>query len=274
MVALMATLSVPMAARGRHSITIPAPKSNGPAPVFQNKLVAIPRLGCLVSRIDQLITLSCHNGGLESLFHSAFFNRDITCHVAGGWLQGALAVLEVIEDGGDAASTLMLRDPAIGAIWTGAYVTGAHRHIFSSLRRGHWVADLIAAAATGTLQSFIQLPATPAARRATNISWMDEVLFKVRTYGFRRLFSTTAPPVPPGRVVSMEVIDQEVQKLPHASHSHLTVLRSFAWIDGKSEPRGIAPMAMPLVRMRKNGDELDVNGGPQSVYGGGFCFQF
>lgn len=246
--ALFAALIVPMVSHCGHSITLPAPKSASPAPVFDNHSLQIPRLGYLVSRLDKLLTLSCNVRGIKSLLHSAFFNLDVPCNLAGAWLQGGLMVLDGVESPSEKAAPLMMRDPAIGSLWAGVFTLGIQKEVFDEMRRGIWEVDLVTAAVTGTMQSFFQVPSAPVVRDSDDLSLADECRVAAQIYGMEPVA------FPPPGMMSQSMVRGEVLELARQGRSHLAILRAFAWRDAEGRSQKVEPLATPSVRMKKNGD--------------------
>lgn len=64
----------------------------------------------------------------------------------------------VVHDRALLASTLMHRNPKVGFLWAGAMISGLHTGLLERARYGSFDSDLLAAAWTSTIHSFMQLP--------------------------------------------------------------------------------------------------------------------
>lgn len=69
---------------------------------------------------------------------------------------------------------MIRRDPDIGFLWLGSFITGGNDKALREGRAGWWNIDLGAAAWTGTLMSFIQMPVPQFATDTRSISRADE----------------------------------------------------------------------------------------------------
>ncbi|KAF5025167.1 hypothetical protein F66182_2743 [Fusarium sp. NRRL 66182] len=144
-------------------------------------------------QLDRLLTLSCHARGTKALLTSAFYEPGVTSNICGMWLQGSFAFLDTIKDPHRLLKTLLNRDPEIGFLWVGAFITGGYHKSLCQDRSGWWIVDLAAAAWTDTLMSFIQAPVPQLAVGAQSISRADEcrLLYLCHDIGY------TTPPVLP-----------------------------------------------------------------------------
>ncbi|KAH7477670.1 hypothetical protein FOMA001_g10066 [Fusarium oxysporum f. sp. matthiolae] len=69
---------------------------------------------------------------------------------------------------------MIRRDPDRGFLWLGSFITGGNDKTLREGRAGWWNIDLGAAAWTGTLMSFIQMPVPQFATNTRSISRADE----------------------------------------------------------------------------------------------------
>ncbi|KAH7200189.1 hypothetical protein DER44DRAFT_888183 [Fusarium oxysporum] len=87
---------------------------------------------------------------------------------------GSFAVLDTIKNPHSLLGILIRRDPDIGFLWLGSFTTGGNDKALREGRAGWWNIDLGAAAWTGTLMSFIQMPVPQFATDTRSISRADE----------------------------------------------------------------------------------------------------
>ncbi|KNB01961.1 hypothetical protein FOXG_05043 [Fusarium oxysporum f. sp. lycopersici 4287] len=78
------------------------------------------------SQFDKLLTLSGNPRGIKALLCSVFYEPNVECNICGIWLQGPFALLNQFNDDNTLSRTLIRRDPDIGALWVGAFMTDAH----------------------------------------------------------------------------------------------------------------------------------------------------
>ncbi|GKU06598.1 unnamed protein product [Fusarium langsethiae] len=88
---------------------------------------------------------------------------------------------------------MIKRDPELGFLWIGAFITGCHDRVLREGRGGWWKIDLGAAAWTGTLMSFIQEPVLCPAPGTASISRANECRLSFLCHG---MGYTTTPLFP------------------------------------------------------------------------------
>ncbi|KAH6884146.1 hypothetical protein B0T10DRAFT_463027 [Thelonectria olida] len=124
-------------------------------------------------RIDRLLRLSSNPRGLKELLTSIFFEPGVTSNICGIWLRGSFAFLNTIKDPHARLRTFIRRDPELGGLWVGAFITGAHQCLRDA-RGASWKIDLNAAAWTDIFVSFIQEPVPVLASEACEMTRADE----------------------------------------------------------------------------------------------------
>lgn len=116
---------------------------------------------CSASQLDKLMALSCNTRGLRPILLSIFFDREVSCNLASPWLQGTFSALDrASSDRYLLAQTLASRDPRLGFLWIGAIISGCHTQLLRRAQHDSMEVDILSAAWTNTLQTFIQLPVT------------------------------------------------------------------------------------------------------------------
>ncbi|KAI1397209.1 hypothetical protein F4819DRAFT_472726 [Hypoxylon fuscum] len=174
--ALAAALLIPVAKFDNKRIDLPIPRLPRKATRKQKTTQALPSWIGELRQLDRLLTLSCNSRGVKALLNSIFFEPDIACNVCGAWLQGSFAFLDSdkAKDPDVLLRTFIERDPDLGFLWLGAFITGAEARCLQEARMGWWKVDICAAAWTGTHASFIQELIPKAPLNAREISRADE----------------------------------------------------------------------------------------------------
>lgn len=169
--ALAAALLIPVAKFDAKRIKLPVPRLPRKATRSHEKPQALPPWDMEPRQLDRLLTLSCNARGVKALLNSIFFEPDVACNSCGAWLQGSFAFLDSDRAGDPRVllSTFVERDPGLGFLWLGAFITGAEERCLQEARTGWWKVDISAAAWTGTHASFIQEPVTEAPPDAQEI---------------------------------------------------------------------------------------------------------
>ncbi|OAQ71020.1 immunoglobulin variable region used by the ITC63B heavy chain [Pochonia chlamydosporia 170] len=259
--ALAAALLIPVAKLDGRSIKLPIPRLQPKSPNRQQRKQATSAWGGELRQLDRLLTLSCNSRAMKSLLNSVFFDPDVDCNVCGAWLQGSFAFLD-----SDKASdphlrlrTLISRDPALGFLWLGAFITGADARCLREARAGWWKVDLSAAAWTGTHVSFIQGFVAKAASVPQQISRADECrlmyLSHERDHAIPPLF-----PFAPFGCTALEDTDLDVRRHVLCSASHGLVYGGFTWncdSDGSLDEKGNE--VLPATLRHKAGDSAQWN---------------
>ena len=91
---------------------------------------------------------------------SSFYNPDVECYVVAPWLQGALAVIDLAAQSDPLVIGRMFMDqqPSVAPLWVGVTVLGLQSKVLQDVRWDSISVDLLSAAWSGTMQSFIQQP--------------------------------------------------------------------------------------------------------------------
>lgn len=235
--ALAATLLLP-SLQGTQSLTLPEPRLgpqiHGTELMPTSSPATSPRSRQLQHMIrhqhlDRLLTLSCHTRGIDCVLLSVFFNPDIECNKAGPWLQGALDVINpmVADEPWVLGLMLMNRLPEVAPLWLGATILGFQEKLVRQVGFGQIPTDLNAAAWSGTVQSFIQIPVSDPSQRIEVISRADEcrllLLAQIDTHP-RAPFCQWAP----FGVTSVDEVDVEV-RLHKDCNGHTLQYKGFTW---------------------------------------------
>ncbi|KAJ4007423.1 hypothetical protein NW766_010108 [Fusarium irregulare] len=255
--ALAAALLIPTVKYDGRSIGLPIPnidwdehrlKEKSPVP---SSFATIDQL-----QLDKLLTLSCNARATKALLTSVFFEPGVEGNICGMWLRGSFAFLNTITNPHLLMRTLIQRDPEIGFLWIGAFITGTSDKAFREGRAGWWKVDLGAAAWTGTLMSFIQeqVPHPPAG--ATSISRANECrllfLCHVMDYTIPPLF-----PFPPFGSTDLDDTNLEVHEHLLCGKDHSLTYAGLTWRsnDGTEIRQG---SEVPVVATRpKTGQALN-----------------
>lgn len=228
--ALAAALLIPVAKFDNRRIKLPVPQLPRKATPSQEKAQMRPCWEMQPQQLDRLLTLSCNARGVKSLLNSIFFEPDVPCNSCGAWLQGSFAFLDSDKSGDPRVllSTFIERDPGLGPLWLGAFITGAAERCLQEARMGWWKVDISAAAWTGTHASFIQEPVTKAPPDAQEISRADECrlmyLSHEPDHAFPPLF-----PFPPFGCTAMEDTDLDVRRHARCLAAHGLEYSCFTW---------------------------------------------
>jgi len=110
------------------------------------------------------MTLSCSSRGLESILCNTFFNPHIPSNLVSAWIQPIFEVLDPLITEMNYKVLAMLisaQSPNIGALWTGAIITGMAQTILQRCRNGFIAIDIHSAAWTNTTQTFMSLDPQP-----------------------------------------------------------------------------------------------------------------
>lgn len=208
-------------------------------------------------QLDRLLTLSCNPRGSKALLTSIFFEPDVTSNICGMWLRGSFAFLNSVKDPHVLLKTLMKRDPGLGGLWVGAFITGAYNQCLRDARAAWWKIDLNAAAWTETFVSFILAP-VPAAPGAREISRADEcrLLYLCRDLGYYSI-----PPLFPfAPFGSTALVDTNLDVHEHAlcGRSHSLGYTGFTWLCRGGEMVEQGKRDVPLTTLRpKCGEVID-----------------
>lgn len=161
--ALSVVLLLPLAAFSGIRVQLPIPKEVSVVKRCAREASRSQRSRevCSASQLDKLMALSCNTRGLTPILLSIFFDREVSCNLASPWLQGTFSALDRISsDRYLLAQTLASRDPRLGFLWVGAIISGCHTQLLRRSQHDSMEVDILSAAWTNTLQTFIQLPVT------------------------------------------------------------------------------------------------------------------
>lgn len=227
--ALAAALLIPVAKFDARRINLPVPRLPRKATTHEKPQV-LPSWDMESRQLDRLLTLSCNARGVKALLNSIFFEPDVACNSCGAWLQGSFAFLDSDKAGDPRVllSTLTERDPGLGFLWLGAFITGAEERCLQEARMGWWKVDISAAAWTGTHASFIQEPVTKAPPDAQEISRADECRLMYLSHEPDHAVAPLFPFAPFG-CTAMEDTDLNVRRHARCSAAHGLEYSSFTW---------------------------------------------
>lgn len=240
--ALAAALLIPVAKFDNRRIKLPVPRLLRKAKRSQEKSQVLPSWDMEPRQLDRLLTLSCNARGMKALLNSIFFEPDVACNSCGAWLQGSFAFLdsEKARDPRMLLSTFMERDPGLGFLWLGAFITGAEERCLQEARMGWWKVDISAAAWTGTHASFMQEPITKAPPDAQEIPRADECRLMYLSHEPDHAVPPLFPFAPFGWT-AMEDTDLDVRRHARCSAAHGLEYSCFTWDcqGGKKVEQGI-----------------------------------
>lgn len=228
--ALAAALLIPTAKYDNRRIKLAIPRLPRKATCRQEETQVGPAWDMEPRQLDRLLTLSCNSRGVKALLNSIFFEPDVPCDSCGAWLQGSFAFLDSVKarDARILLDTFIQRDPGLGFLWLGAFITGTEERCLQEACAGWWKVDLSAAAWTGTHASFIQEPIAKARPDAQEISRADECrlmyLSHERDHAVPPLF-----PFAPFGYTAMQDTDLDVRRHARCSAAHGLEYSSFTW---------------------------------------------
>jgi hypothetical protein len=166
---------------------------------------------------------------MKALLCSIFYEPDVECNVCGIWSQGSFAFLNQLSDGKALLRTLIRRDPGIGALWVGAFMTGAHHKCLRRAQAAWWDIDLNVAAWTDTSMSFIQEPILASAGLEGQVSRADEC----RLLYLSHSSSYTSSPIvafQPSGFTRLSDTNLDVREHVLCGKDHRLVFIRFAWV--------------------------------------------
>jgi hypothetical protein len=253
--ALAATLLLPVARYDNRRVQLPTPRVRRKERINEETICKTPEWSENLNQLDRLLTLSCNAVGTKALLNSVFFEPGVACNICGAWLQGTFAFLdsEIVQDQHILLRVLMKRDPSLGFLWLGAFITGAQTRALQEARQGWWKIDLHVAAWTGTLMSFIQEPVSTLSPGTEEISRADECRLMYLSHDQ----SYTVPPLFPfAPFGSTAMTDTNIDVRQHArcETSHGLEYQGLTWRcrDGQRTATTI-PRRIPL--RTKNGQQ-------------------
>ncbi|KAI5464264.1 hypothetical protein BGZ63DRAFT_481612 [Mariannaea sp. PMI_226] len=202
--------------------------------------------------LDRLLTLSCNPRGVKSLLASIFFEPGVTSNICGIWLQGSLAFLDTAKDPKILLRTLVKRDPELGALWLGAFITGAHYQTLQRVRGARLDIDLAAAAWTETSMSFIQAPVLVSALEGREkISRADEARLLYLCHDIDHSIPPLFPFEPFG-FTALEDTNLDVHEHALCGKDHYLGYVGFAWAcqGGKMVEQGMHDPPATTIRAK------------------------
>ncbi|KAF8861685.1 hypothetical protein BDZ45DRAFT_586758 [Acephala macrosclerotiorum] len=228
--ALAATLLLPVAKFDNRVVQLPTPRVRRKIRLNKKTICKTPAWSENLKQLDRLLTLSCNAVGTKALLNSVFFEPDVECNICGAWLQGTFAFLDsdIVKDQHTLLRVLMKRDPSLGFLWLGAFITGAQTRSLQEARQGWWKIDLNAAAWTGTLMSFIQEPVSKLPAGTEEISRADECRLMYLSHD---QFYTVPPLFPFAPFGSTAITDTNIDVRQHArcETSHSLEYEGLTW---------------------------------------------
>lgn len=239
--ALSAVLCLPFAIRFRSRVTLTAPSVTTRVPRPQQGKASPP---LSLAQVDKLLALSCNTRGVEALLLSCFFDPSVPCNLVSPYQQGIFAALDKIShDSHLLLHTLLRSSPRVGFLWVGAAVIGAHTSLLEEVRDGYLETDLLSAAWTGTIQTFMQLPVS-ATTQSGRIRREDECRL---AYLASKDFQKNMPFTPWKPFGSVKLKDAELEVQIHAGcRGHGLRYKGWAW-DCWEDGRAISVMQQPPV---------------------------
>lgn len=154
--ALAAALFIPVARHDRRDIHLQRPWfEGGDVRVNEAQHLESAAFEPTTSLVDRLLLLGCNTFGIKALLCSTFYEPHILCNLSGAWIQGFMKPVMAC-DPANSVCALILRDPDIGFLWMGAFLTGIHKTCLEQISRGLWRVDLNVGSLTGTPMSFVQ----------------------------------------------------------------------------------------------------------------------
>ncbi|KAH6638618.1 hypothetical protein BKA67DRAFT_652076 [Truncatella angustata] len=228
--ALAAALLIPVAKLDNRRIELPIPQLSHKSKTRQERNQATLAWNGEPGQLDRLLTLSCNSRGVKALLNSIFFEPDVACNDCGAWLQGSFAFLDS-EEASDMylrLNTFIKRDPGLGFLWIGAFITGAEASCLRDARIGWWKVDLSAAAWTGTHVSFIQDLIPKISTVTHQISRADECRLMYLSHEQDHTLPPLFPFAPFG-FTALEDTDLDVRRHARCSAVHGLGCYTFTW---------------------------------------------
>jgi hypothetical protein len=228
--ALAAALLIPVANFDHKRIELPIPRLPRKATRGHEGNRALSSWAGELRQLDRLLLLSCNSTGVRALLNSIFFEPDVACNICGAWLQGSFAFLDSNKTREPHAvlRTLMRKDPDLGFLWLGAFITGVEERCLQEARVGWWKVDLSIAAWTGTHASFIQDSIPKAPPDAREISRADECRLMYLSHELDHAAPPLFPFAPFGST-AMQDTDHEVRRHARCSATHGLEYSRFTW---------------------------------------------
>ena len=112
----------------------------------------------LYQHLNNCITLSCLDGGIESLLCCQFFDASVPCNLVGAYLLGISRAIDSMKSDAGVFTALMgERQPMLSLLWQAAFRTGRSESLTKTMMKGLPNINLAVASWTDTLQSFMQV---------------------------------------------------------------------------------------------------------------------
>lgn len=240
--ALAATLMLPIAKYDGREIQLPLPRSPRQVSLDMKLAHTIFDWNNNIQQLDRLLTMSCNAVGTKALLCSIFYEPGVECNICGAWLQGSFAFLDsdAVRDPEILMRILLQRDPELGFLWVGAFITGVYKRCLQEARQAWWKIDLEAAAWTGTLMSFIQEPVSIYSCEMEELSRADECRLM---YLSHQQSSNVVPLFPFAPFGSTAITDTNIDVRIHAQCHlrHGLYYQSMKWRCRGEQPDTIAP---------------------------------
>ncbi|KAI3534411.1 hypothetical protein CABS02_13242 [Colletotrichum abscissum] len=256
--ALAAALFLSLAKFENRRVQLPIPRVCQQRESMEKPAVSPPLFSGNFPQLDKLLTLSCNVIGIKALLSSVFFEPGVLCNISGAWLQGTFAYLdsEAVREPRTLVRILMKRDPDLGFLWLGAFLTGGQSRTLQEARQGWWKVDLHVAAWTGTLLSFIQEPVLILPTDVEAISRADECrllyLSHDQSYDVAPLF-----PFAPFGLTAIRDTNLEVRQHMRCQSPHGLVYEGISWQRRESKWTAFQKPMIPLSLRPKYGQPSD-----------------
>lgn len=161
--ALAAALFFPWKNSDGDAVVLPLPESDTESfPPIEHSFLSTPpdsveSIEVHYQRLVYYMTLSCNVRGLKALLSGSFFEPDVPCNLVGPWTQ---PIFDIIDEHNHEGLAIIIgrRQPALAALWFGAILFGLEKSILQPIRIGLFAIEPNAAAWTGTIHSFINVP--------------------------------------------------------------------------------------------------------------------
>lgn len=146
------------------ALSLPRLVYAGPKPSPLGRHESSPQLDWIKEdrNIDRLLTFSCNVRDIKPMLLSVFYEPSIECNAVTPWLQGTSASFQHLA-GSESYMAIRLciaRTPALAFLWLGSFVLDVHPELLQQAYVGMILIDLLSAAWSGTVQTFIQHPVT------------------------------------------------------------------------------------------------------------------
>ncbi|KAK1657745.1 hypothetical protein BDP55DRAFT_419956 [Colletotrichum godetiae] len=256
--ALAAALFLSLAKFDNRRVQLPIPRVCHQRESMEKPAVSPPLFSGNLPQLDKLLTLSCNVIGIKALLSSVFFEPGVLCNISGAWLQGTFAYLdsEAVREPRTLVRVLMKRDPDLGFLWLGAFLTGGHSRTLQEARQGWWKVDLHVAAWTGTHLSFIQEPVPILPTDVEEISRADECRLLYLSHGQSYDVAPLFPFAPFG-LTAIGDTNLEVRQHTRCQFPHALAYEGLSWQSREGKWTGFQKPMVPLSLRPKYGQPGD-----------------